>query len=44
MVSIYVSLYKKGLRTLEQIPAKYRPDVKAVLIAEGYIVPQEVQS
>ena len=43
MIAIYVSLYKKGLRTLEQIPEKYRNDVKAALIAEGYIVTQEVQ-
>lgn len=43
MVAVYVSLFKKGLRTLEQIPQKYRNDAKNALMAEGYIVTQEVQ-
>lgn len=38
MVAIYVSLYKKGLRTLEQIPLLYREDVKSVLEEQGYIL------
>lgn len=38
MVSLYVSLYKKGLRTLEQIPKQYVDDVKIALISEGYII------
>ena len=38
MVAVYVSLVKKGMRTLEQIPEKYRADVRKALEAEGYIV------
>lgn len=38
MVEIYVSLYKKGLRTLDQIPAKYRSEVEQILKDEGYIL------
>lgn len=38
MIEIYVSLYKKGLRTLDQIPAKYRNDVEQILKDEGYIL------
>lgn len=38
MIEIYVSLYKKGLRTLDQIPAKYRDEVEQILKDEGYIL------
>lgn len=36
-IALYVSLYKQGLRTLEQVPTQYRAEVEAALRAEGYI-------
>lgn len=34
MVRVYVSLYKNGRRTMEQIPEEYREAVAAELAAE----------
>ena len=34
MVKVYVSLINKGLRTIEDVPEKYRADVQAILDAE----------
>lgn len=31
IAAMYYSLYKKGLRTLEQIPEKYRAEVEAAI-------------
>ena len=31
MAKIYVSLIEKGLRTIEQIPEKYRAEVEKIL-------------
>jgi hypothetical protein len=31
MVKVYVSLVKKGLRTIEQVPEVWRADVEKVL-------------
>lgn len=31
MVSIYVSLINKGVKTIEEVPAKIRAEVQAVL-------------
>ena len=37
MVEVYVSLVKKGLRKIEEIPEKYRNGVIAAMKAEGYL-------
>ena len=37
MVKVYVSLVKKGLRKIEEIPEKYRDGVTASLREEGYL-------
>lgn len=34
MTKVYYSLIKKGLRTIEQVPEKYREDVQALLESE----------
>lgn len=34
MVKVYRDLIKKGLRTIETIPEKYRKEVKALLESE----------
>lgn len=34
MVKIYVDLIKKGLRTIDDVPAKWREAVRAALEAE----------
>lgn len=34
MVKVYVSLVKKGLRTIEEIPEKYREEVQKLLVEE----------
>lgn len=34
MVKIYVALIQKGLRTIDDVPAKIREQVKAALEAE----------
>jgi len=31
MVDLYVKLVKEGLRTIEQVPSKYRAEVQAIL-------------
>lgn len=35
MVQIYVALIKKGVKTIEQVPAKLRAAVKAELAKEA---------
>lgn len=40
MVEVYVSLVKKGLRKIEEIPVKYRNEVINRLRTEGYLVEQ----
>ena len=35
MVKVYLSLIKKGLRTIDEVPEKYREDVKILLESEG---------
>lgn len=35
MVELYVSLILKGKRTIEQVPAKIREEVRQILIEEG---------
>ena len=40
MVAVYVSLVKKGMRTLDEVPVKYREAVRDALAAEGYLVEQ----
>ena len=35
MVELYVSLILKGKRTIDQVPAKIREEVRQVLIEEG---------
>lgn len=37
MTEVYVSLVKKGLRKIEEVPEKYRDGVAAALRAEGYL-------
>jgi len=34
MVKVYVTLIKKGLRNIENIPAKYKAEVQALLESE----------
>lgn len=36
MVNVYVSLIKKGLREIEQVPEIWREDVRQQLLDEGY--------
>lgn len=36
MVNVYVSLIKKELREIEQVPEVWREDVRQQLIDEGY--------
>ena len=36
MVNVYVSLIKKGLREIEQVPEAWREDVRRQLLDEGY--------
>ena len=38
MVSVYVSLIKKGLRRIEQVPEIWRDDVRKQLLDEGYSI------
>ena len=33
MVELYVVLIQRGLKTIEQVPARYREQVKAILAA-----------
>jgi hypothetical protein len=35
MVKIYVSLIKRGLKTIDDVPAQIRAQVEAALAAEG---------
>lgn len=35
MVKLYVDLIKKGLRTIDQVPTKWRADVQAQLDSEN---------
>lgn len=35
MVELYVSLILKGKRTIDQVPAKIREEVRQILIEEG---------
>jgi len=35
MVTIYYRMVKEGLRTIDQVPEKYRAAVQALLDAEG---------
>lgn len=35
MAKVYYSLIKKGLRTIEEVPEKYKKDVQALLEEEG---------
>ena len=34
MAKIYYNLIKKGLRTIDKVPIKYRAEVQAILDAE----------
>ena len=36
MVNVYVSLIKKELREIEQVPEIWREDVRQQLLEEGY--------
>ena len=36
MVNVYVSLIKKELRQIEQVPEIWREDVRKQLLDEGY--------
>ena len=38
MVNVYVSLIKKGLRQIEQVPETWRDDVRKQLLDEGYSI------
>lgn len=38
MVAVYVSLVKKGMKTLDEVPVKYREEVRVALKKEGYIL------
>ena len=38
MVNVYVSLIKKGLREMEQVPEIWRDDVRKQLLDEGYSI------
>ena len=38
MVNVYVSLIKKGLREMEQVPEIWRDDVHKQLLDEGYSI------
>ena len=33
MVELYVVMVQRGLKTIEQVPARYREQVKAILAA-----------
>lgn len=35
MAKVYYSLIKKGFRTIEDVPEKYKADVQALLESEG---------
>lgn len=35
MIPIYVALVRNGLRTIDQVPAPIRDDVKAALVVKG---------
>ena len=35
MAQIYYSLIKKGLKTIDDVPVKWRPEVQAMLDADG---------
>lgn len=35
MIELYVSLILKGKRTIDQVPAKIREEVRQILIEEG---------
>ena len=37
MVKLYVRKIKEGTFTLEQVPARWYEEVKAVLIADGFM-------
>ena len=37
MARIYAILIEKGLKTLDQVPLKIRPDVEQILKEDGYI-------
>lgn len=37
MAAIYAALIRKGLKTLEQVPAKLREQVREILEREGYV-------
>jgi len=36
MAKVYMSLIKKGLKTIDNVPEKIRKEVKALLDEEGY--------
>lgn len=36
MARVYVDLIKKGRRTYEQVPDNIKPQVKQILIEQGY--------
>lgn len=38
MVRVYVRLIKLGYRTIDQVPAKIREQVREALAEEGYFV------
>lgn len=38
MVAVYVSLVKKGIRSLDEVPEKFREEVRKILEIEGYII------
>ncbi len=35
MAKVYLSLIKKGLKTIEDVPERIRPEVQALLNEEG---------
>lgn len=37
MARIYANLIEKGLKTLEDVPARLREQVRQILIEDGYL-------
>ena len=38
MAKVYADLIEKGLKTIDDVPAKLRPEVEAILEERGYHV------
>lgn len=41
MVKVYANLIIKGLKTLDDVPARLREQVREYLIEQGYLIEEE---